>query len=179
MRSASSRTKNGHLAELHVAALDQVEQTARRRDQDVDAALQRLDLAAVAQATDDGAEAKAEAVAIGLEAARDLDGELAGRRQDESTRALGLGANGGGREVLQDGQRERRRLAGAGLGDAQNVAALQKRRNGALLDRRRHGVLGGLEGAQQRLGKAEIGKRNITHWNIVLRPPTVPSGTRM
>src|SRR6185369_9778993 len=69
-----------------------------------------------------------------------------------------------GGKVLQHGQREGRRLAGAGLGDAENVTALQQRGNGARLDRRGHGVLGGVEGTQQRLGEAEIGKRYITHW---------------
>ena len=84
--------EEGHVAELHVAALDQVEQAARRGDQDVDAARQGLDLAAIAQAADDGAEAQAEAAAVGVEAAGDLDRELAGRRQHERARALGLGA---------------------------------------------------------------------------------------
>ena len=156
--------EEGHAAELHVAALDQVEQAAGRGDQDVDAARQGLDLAAVAQTADDGAQAQAEAAAVGVEAARDLDGELAGRREDERARALGLGALLGGGEVLQHGQREGRGLAGAGLGDAENVTALQQRRDGARLDRRGHGVLGGFEGTQQRLGQAEIRKRNITHW---------------
>ena len=88
--------------------------------------------------------------------------------ENEGARALGLGALVLRGEVLQHGQRERRRLAGAGLGDAQHVAALQQRGNGARLDRRGHGVLGGVEGTQQRLGEAEIRKRNITHWEIVL-----------
>ena len=152
------------MRQLHVAALDQVEQTAWRGDQDVDAARQGLDLAAIAQATDDGAEAQPEATAVGVEAARDLDRKLAGRRQHEATRVLGLRALAEAREVLQHGQREGRGLAGAGLGNAQHVATLQERRNGARLDGRGHDVLGGFEGTQQRLGQAEIRKRNITHW---------------
>ena len=153
-----------HMGELHVAALDQVEQAARRGDQDVDAACQGLDLAAIAQAADDRAKTQAEAATVGVEAARDLDRELAGRRQHERARVLGLGALPESGEVLQHGQREGCGLAGAGLGDAQHVAALQQRRNGARLDGRGHRVLGGFEGTQQRLGQAEIRKRNITHW---------------
>ena len=156
--------RNVTCAKLHIAALDQVEQAARRGDQDVDAARQGLDLAAIAQAADDGAEAEAEAPAVGVEAARDLDRELARRREHEATRVLGLRALAEAREVLQHGQREGCGLAGAGLGDAQHVATLQQRRNGARLDRRGHGVVGGFEGTQQRLGQAEIRKRNITHW---------------
>ena len=151
------------LSELHVAALDQVEQTARRGDQDVDAARQGLDLAAVAQTTDDGAEAQAEAATVGVEAAGDLDREFAGRRQHESARALGLGAFLVLEKVLQHGQRERRRLAGAGLGDAQNVTALQQGGNGARLDGRRHGVVRCIQRTQQRLGQTEVRKRNFTH----------------
>jgi len=153
-----------HMAQLHVAALDQVEQTAWRGDQDVDAARQGLDLAAITQAADDGAKTQAEAAAVGVEAAGDLDRELAGRRQHERARALGLGALPESGEMLQHGQREGGGLAGAGLGDAQDVATLQQRRNGARLDGRRHRVVGGREGTQQRLGQAEIRKRNITHW---------------
>ena len=105
-----------------------------------------------------------EAAAVGVEAAADLDGKLARRRQHQRPRVLGLGTLAESGEVLQDGQREGGGLAGAGLGDAQHVAALQQRRDGARLDRRGHGVTGGIEGTQQRLGEAEIRKRNITHW---------------
>src|SRR5258708_2862996 len=66
----------GHVAQLDVAALDQVEQAAGRGDQDVDAARQGLDLAAVAQTANDGAQAQAEAASVGVEAAGDLYREL-------------------------------------------------------------------------------------------------------
>jgi hypothetical protein len=55
-------------------------------------------------------------------------------------------------------QRERCGLAGAGLGDAQEVTALQQRRNGLLLDRSGVRIALGVERAQERLGEAEIGK---------------------
>ena len=48
---------------------------------------------------------------------------------------LGMFARGG--EPVERGQHERRRLAGAGLGDAEQVAAGQDRRDGLALDRRR------------------------------------------
>ena len=151
------------LSELHVAALDEIEQTAGRGDQDVDAARQGLDLATVTQAANDGAEAQAEAATIGVEAAGDLDREFAGRRQHEGARALGLGALLRLGKKLQHGQRERRRLAGAGLGDAQHVTALQQGGNRARLDGRRHGVVRGVQCTQQRLGQTEARKRNFTH----------------
>ena len=40
-------------------------------------------------------------------------------------------------EVLEDRQHERRGLAGAGLGDADEVAAFEETRDGLLLDGRR------------------------------------------
>ena len=152
------------MRQLDVAALDQVEQTAGRGDQDVNAARQGFDLAAVTQAADDGAKTQTEAAAVGIEAAGDLDRELAGRRQHQGARAFRQGALLGSGEVLQHGQRKGGGLAGTGLGDAQDVATLQQRRNGARLDGCRHRVLGGLEGTQQRLGQAEVRERNITHW---------------
>ena len=42
-----------------------------------------------------------------------------------------------GREAVERGQHERRRLAGAGLGDAEQIAAGQNRRDRLALDRRR------------------------------------------
>ena len=172
--------EEGHVRQLDVAALDQVEKPARRGDQDVDAAVQGLDLPAEAQAADHHAELQPEAAAVGVEAAADLDGELARRRQHQRPRMLGLRTLAESGEVLQDGQREGGGLAGAGLGDAQHVAALQQCRDGARLDRRGHGVAGGIEGTQQRLGEAEIRKRNITHWKYSpFGRRSCLSGTRM
>ncbi len=49
-------------------------------------------------------------------------------------------------------------LRGAGLGDAQQVAALEQSRNSLTLDRRRVRITLRLKRTQQRLGEAEIGK---------------------
>jgi hypothetical protein len=164
----------------NMALVHQVEQTARRGDQDVDAALQGLDLAAEAETADHHAEAQAEALAVGVEAPPDLHRQLTSRCQHQCPRALGLGAFLGGGEMLQQRQREGGRLAGAGLGDAQHVAALQQGRNGTRLDRRGGDVVGGVQGTQQRLGEAEIRKRNGTHWENMSLSPLVeerPCGT--
>jgi hypothetical protein len=153
------------MSETGMALLHQVEQAARRGDQDVDAAIERLDLAAEAQPADHHAEAQAEATPVGVERTGDLDGKLARRRQHQRARALGLGAAVLGGEVLEHRQREGRGLAGAGLGDAQHVAALQQQRNGAGLDRRGGDVVGGVQRTQQRLGQAEVRKRRIVQEN--------------
>ena len=50
-------------------------------------------------------------------------------------------------------------LAGAGLGDAQQVTAFEQVRDGLRLDRGRNGVVLGADGAQDRLAQAEIAER--------------------
>ena len=76
-------------------------------------------------------------LAIGAEALADLGGELAGRRQNERAAGARSGAALDLGQTVEDRQREGRGLAGAGLGDAEQIAALQQFGNGARLDRRR------------------------------------------
>ncbi len=63
--------------------------------------------------------------------------------------------------MRQHRQRERRGLAGAGLGDAQDVAPLQRIGNGLFLNRRRRVVAGRLDGVEHFLAQAEFIK---FHW---------------
>ena len=51
-------------------------------------------------------------------------------------------------------------LAGAGLGDAENVAAGEDVRDGLFLDGGRSGVTGGRDCGEHLVGQAEIGKRH-------------------
>ncbi len=160
-----------HVPQADIAALDEIEQATRRGDEDVDATVQRLDLPAEAQAADHHAKTQAEAAPIGVEAARDLRGKLARRRKHQRPRALRLRPSALLGKLLQHGQREGRRLAGARLGNPQHVAALQERGYGTRLDRRGVGVVGRVQRTQQRLGQSEIRERNISHWkNKSLRP---------
>ena len=59
---------------------------------------------------------------------------------------------------MEDRQREGRGLAGAGLGDADDVARGEHLRDGLGLDRGGVGVLLVSEGAGDGLGKAEVEK---------------------
>ena len=61
-------------------------------------------------------------------------------------------------EHREDGQRESRGLAGAGLGRAHHVLSLQNKRNGLLLDWRGVLVALGLDAVHDRLGQAEVFK---------------------
>ena len=61
--------------------------------------------------------------AIGLEAVEDLAGQFARRAQHQHAARLAFGAALIGEEMVQDRERKRRGLAGAGLGDPDRVAA--------------------------------------------------------
>ena len=90
------------------------------------------------------------------------------RRSARRARASGVSTSarmpsarpGGDRSTkrLQDRQRERRRLAGAGLRAAEQVAAREDVRDRLRLDRRRRGVALGRDGAQDRRDQPELGK---------------------
>ena len=114
---------------------------------------------------------RAQIVAVGLEALDDLRRQLARRAQHQHAAAtllrplLVLG------EVIEDRQREGRGLAGAGLGDADDVAGGEHLRDGLGLDRGGSDVLLVDEGASDRLRKAEFekgGQRGIFH--VAKRP---------
>ena len=96
--------------------------------------------------------------AVDAEALADLGGEFTGGRQDQRTAGALGGALGMGCELLQDGEREGRGLAGAGLGDAKQILALEQARNGLRLDG--SGALIALGGkcAEEGFGELEIGK---------------------
>ena len=98
--------------------------------------------------------------ALGQHAERfiDLHGKLAGRNEHQRARRLGAALGAERDDLGQDRQRERRGLAGAGLGDAQNVAAGELRRNGLDLDRLGFGIAGGNGGLEQRARDAECGE---------------------
>ena len=128
------------VAELQVALLGQVEQPARGADDDLDALAQRLDLRLVGPAAVDGEHPDAALVAGGLEVARHLDGELAGRHDDERLRLAGGRQRveplvAGSEHQLQQRDAEAEGLAGAGLGLADDVVPGQRDRQGHGLDR--------------------------------------------
>ena len=85
----------------------------------------------------------------GAEGGLDLHGELAGGGEDQRAAGLGRRAALEREELVQDRQGEGGGLAGAGLGDAEDVAARHLRGDGLGLDRR-----GGVEaGAGERVGQ--------------------------
>ena len=135
-----------------------IDQPARRRHQDVDAAGHDPLLAAHVDAAEDDGGGQPHVAAVGLEALLDLARQLARRRQDQDPAAVRRRRPAVGGEAVQDRQCERRGLAGAGLGDAQDVAAVHDVGDRLGLDRRRRGVVFGREGIEQRGCEAKIGE---------------------
>ena len=121
------------------ATLDQVHQAARRRDQHVHAARQTLGLGVDRGAAHDAERPDRGAFGIGVDVRRDLGGQLAGRRQDQRAAGLGVRLLAIVDQAGQHRQAEGRRLAGAGLGQAQHVTALHDGGDALFLDRRRRG----------------------------------------
>ena len=140
----------------YLAAAEQVHQPAGRGDQHVDALFERRHLVAHADSADQQRHAELVIFAVFLEILGDLGGELAGRLEDQGARhprpAPALG------EDVDHRQDEAGGLAGAGLGDSDQVAVHQDRGDRLALDRGGLVIAGFLHGAEQFVGEAEIGK---------------------
>ncbi len=132
----------------------EVEQSARGADDDVDALAERLDLRLVGPAAVDGEDAYVAHLARGQQVVGDLRAQLAGRDDDERLRGvgqlLGLGPAGldvgGDGDALQEREAEAQRLAGAGLGLADDVRAGKGDGERHLLDREGGDDTDGLKG---------------------------------
>ena len=127
------------LVEADRAALDQVDQAAGGRDQHVDAAREAVHLHVDRGAADHAEGADAGALGEALDVLGDLGRKLARGREDQRSAGAGFGATALGQKPGQHRQAERRRLAGAGLGKAHDVAPVDQRRDRLRLDRGRFG----------------------------------------
>ena len=142
------------LAEHQLAALEMVEQAARRGDQHIDAAIELLVLVVERDAADQQRHRKLVVLAVALEALGHLGGEFARRLEDQRARHARLGA--AARQHLDHRQGEGRRLAGAGLRDADDVAPLQHMGDALRLDGGWGGVAALRDGLQN-LGREAKG----------------------
>jgi hypothetical protein len=122
-------------AKRKVTLLDQVDQPAWGGDQDVDSSFQGPHLLADRDAAERGRHGQARKAAVGLCAVGDLGRELARRREDQHAAGGRTRHSVGSRQTVDRREHERRRLAGAGLRDSEQVAATQKLRDGLSLDR--------------------------------------------
>ena len=144
--------------EQEPSALVMVEQAAGRRDQHVDAAGELGVLIVERDAADDQRDVELVVDAVSGKAFLHLRRELARRLEDERARHAGAGA-----ALLQHGQHrqhEGRRLAGAGLRDAEHVAPGEHVGDGLILDGGGGFVTGRRDGGENFFGQAEMGKRH-------------------
>ena len=121
-----------HAAQMRGTLVHKVDQAARRGDEHVDAAVERLDLRVVGNAADYGEDAMVRVLGDGAAHLADLLGKLArgGYHQHErSLVALGMP------ELVHGGQAERGGLARAGLRGGDQVAAFEHLGDGLLLHR--------------------------------------------
>ena len=140
--------------EVEAAAVEVVHDAAGRADHDVGTALQPGELRAVALPAVDRQHAHTgDAGRVGRDGLADLQGELAGRCEDEGLRLLPARV-----EPLQDGQGERGGLAGAGLGEPHHVASVEQRGNGTRLDGRGGLVAEVGQGVDDRRDESEVGE---------------------
>ena len=141
------------------ALVDQVEQAARGGDEHVETAADFADRAGHGGAAEDHADADVLALGIDAGMVGDLRGKLAGRGEHQHPgAAVDRTRTIGGHQPVERRQHERRGLAGAGLGDAEQIAALQDDRDRLGLDRRGDRVILGGKRAEERRREAEIGK---------------------
>ena len=94
--------------------------------------------------------------AIGVEAVEDLAGQFPGRAQHQHAAVLRLRTDARFQHPVEDREREGGGLAGAGLGDADDVAAGQRQGDGLSLNGRGRDVVFFLERTRDRIGEAEI-----------------------
>ena len=147
--------------QVQVALAQQVDEAAGRAHDDVGATLEGLDLGLEGDAAVDFDDAGRQVPGSLAQILGDLLGEFAGRQDDEGLRlvrveevlvALFVGRD----DVLEDGDAEAEGLAGAGLGLADDVVALQRGAKRQGLDG--EGVRDALvfEGVDDRVGDAEV-----------------------
>ena len=134
--------------QIDVPLIDEVQKTTGRRDQDVHARTERLDLVVLTDAAIDGRMLQGELASVGREAVEDLHRQLTGRAEHDRTRQtalcalagrLGLSHFGTG-QTMEDGQCEGAGLARAGLGTTEDITTFEGRRNRLCLNRSRFGV---------------------------------------
>ncbi len=146
------------LVEPDMALAEQIEQPARRGHHHVHALLHGLDLAALGHAAEDHGHAQAGLAAISAKALGDLAGQFARRCQHQAAARGALIGAAIGHQAVDDGQGEGRGLAGAGLGDAQQIGAAHDVRDGLGLDGGRGRVFGAYKRRQDRRREAERSK---------------------
>ena len=132
-----------HLREIHRLLLEVIEKSAGRRDEDLDAAVQRLFLRGDIDAAVDHRRAQREMLAVDAHTLRHLRRELARWREDEGAHRMTRRRRARirmGRQELEQWQGEAGGFAGSCLGATHEVAPLEDHGDRLRLDRGRVGI---------------------------------------
>ena len=113
----------------------------------------------VGDSAENDANREAHELAIRLGAGGNLRGELARWCEHQHAHLAGLQIGAVGGKPVQRGQHERRCLAGARLGDAEEVAAGEDRWDSLALDRRRRRIIAVRKRIEDGLRQPERSKR--------------------
>ena len=154
-----------------------VHQAARRGHQNVHTAGQGALLRHMADAAKHGGDREAHVAAVALEAFRDLAGQFPRRAEHEHAAAAARRVAARKGKLMQDGQGEGGGLAGAGLRDAQDVAAEHGGRDALCLDRCGGDVSGLFECAQEERVESEFCKGGGHDKSICAAPFDGPRGS--
>jgi len=161
-------------AEAQGAPLEVVVEAPRGRDDDGGPRREGAKLRPHGLAADENGGPEASPAPEDAERFGDLERELTRGCQHEGVDS-GAGARERPREPLDDGNRERRGLAGARLGAADQVAAVENRTDRLGLDGSRNGIARGGDGLAHRGRERKIGKRTDHEWSNL--PGLTSSGT--
>src|SRR5450759_867865 len=142
--------------ELRVAEAEVVEKAARRRDDHVDAAPERVLLRAHSDAAENGRAGKRRVDRERLEVLVDLRRQLARGREDERARRAARLRH----ETVKDGEHERGGLTAARHRAGEDVTAFHRGRNGVVLDGRGLREAHFLDAAEEVGVEAECGERH-------------------
>ncbi len=141
-----------------MALIDEIAQATRCRHDDFDTARHGANLRELGDAAENHRAADRQMATIGLDRFLNLHGQLAGRAEDQDAGRLRRRTELLLHQTLQGRQGESSGLAGAGLGESQEIAAGEQMRNGLCLDRRRRGVIFLSQRLRQRRNQTEVGK---------------------
>ena len=130
-----------HRLQIERLLINQIQQTPRRCDQNICPAVQFVAVLIDRSAAHNRLHFKASKRAVILGALGNLSGQFAGGRKHQHAAGFERGLVIRLAQPVDRGQHERRRLAGAGLRDAEEVTPFQNGRNSLCLNRRRCGVI--------------------------------------
>jgi len=125
------------LAEMRDAGVKMIDKTAGGRDQNIEAARERLDLSAMWHAAEYDGDGNPQARAEAAEAFGDLARKFARRAQDQHATAAARRRTFIGYEMMENWQSEGGGFAGSGLSYSDEVTACHDVWNSLRLDRRR------------------------------------------